>query len=369
VARRGTDAGIPPCIYLNVRVHRDGVSPSSNLVFESSLLTTGAKATVLSGSAKVAPAKLKAILEEIEKEGFNHKSLPDFGSKLAALVLNDSVAAGLEGTTGNHLVVVHDAEASRIPWETICLDKKFPALAGGMSRRYLATDLSVAKWLEQRRHDDWLDVLLVVDPTGDLRGAREEGERIGKLFTASQQVHLTVVIGKEATRARLRAEFASGQYDILHYAGHAYFDPGQTARSGIICSDGNLTGAELVELGNLPSLVFFNACESARVRSQVKRESELVSRNITERIERNAGLAEAFMRGGVANYIGTYWPVSDDAAKSFAGEFYSRVLDGETISSALGKARVEVDKIASQDWADYIFYGSIDFTVKKSSKT
>jgi CHAT domain-containing protein len=225
----------------------------------------------------------------------------------------------------------------------------------------------VAKWLEQRRHDDWLDVLLVVDPTEDLVGAVAEGARIEKLFTASQQVHLTVVKGKAATRARLRAEFGSGNYDILHYAGHAYFDPSQNARSGIVCSDGNLTGAELVELGNLPSLVFFNACESARVRTQVKRESSLVSRSIKDRIERNSGLAEAFMRGGVANYLGTYWPVGDEAAEKFAAEFYQRILEGESISAALAKGREAVDKIRSQDWADYIFYGSIDFAVKKPS--
>ena len=41
-------------------------------------------------------------------------------------------------------MAVHDAEASRIPWETICLNRQFPALSGGMSRRYLAADLSVA---------------------------------------------------------------------------------------------------------------------------------------------------------------------------------------------------------------------------------
>ncbi|HTO04023.1 MAG TPA: CHAT domain-containing protein, partial [Opitutus sp.] len=299
VARRATDPGIPPCIYLNVRARPQ--SSGKQLVFESSLLTTGAKATVLSGAATVDVSALAALMEEIESRKFNQAYLADFGTRLAALVLNDSVAAGLEGTIGNHLVVVHDAEASRIPWETLCLNEKFPGLVGGMSRRYLAADLSVAKWLEQRRHDDWLDVLLVVDPTEDLSGAVKEGQRIDELFTASQQVHLTVVKGKAATRARLRAEFASGNYDVLHYAGHAYFDPGQTARSGIVCSDGNLTGAELVELGNLPSLVFFNACESARVRSEVKRESNHVSRHIQERIQRNSGLAEAFMRGGVAN--------------------------------------------------------------------
>ena len=85
------------------------------LVFESSLLTTGAKATVLSGAATVDVSTLATLLEEIESRKFNHEYLPGFGTRLAALVLNDSVAAGLEGTSGNHLVVVHDAEASRIP--------------------------------------------------------------------------------------------------------------------------------------------------------------------------------------------------------------------------------------------------------------
>jgi len=234
-----------------------------------------------------------------------------------------------------------------------------------MSRRYLADNLSVAKWLEQRREDNWLDVLLVVDPCGDLAGAVEEGRRIESLFKATQQIHLTVVRGPAATRARLRAEFSSGKYDLLHYAGHAYFDPNQNSRSGVVCSDGNLTGAELVELGNLPSLVFFNACESGRVRRAVKPESALATRNIAERIERTAGLAEAFMRGGVANYVGTYWPVSDAAAATFAGIFYERVLAADTLVNALAKARVAVEEIRSQDWADYIFYGSVDFSVKK----
>ena len=366
VARRGGPSGIPPCIYLNVRARRASAA-AAQITIESSLLTTGAKATVLSGQVTVPAAKLTALLAEIEDQKFTHAYLPKFGQALASLVLNDAVAAGLEGTTGNHVVVVHDAEASRIPWETLCLNGKFPALAGGMSRRYIADNLSVAKWLEQRRIDDWLDVLLVVNPTQDLAGAEEEGRRIEQLFNASQQVHLTIVKGKAATRARLRTEFASGKYDILHYAGHAYFDPQQNSRSGIVCSDGNLTGAELVELGNLPSLVFFNACESGRVRKRVVRESARVSHNITERIERSAGLAEAFMRGGVANYIGTYWPVSDDPAKTFADTFYRGVLAGDTLVNALAKSRAEVEKIGSQDWADYLFYGSIDFAVKTAA--
>lgn len=361
--RRGSRRDLPASMYLNVRV-RPGPR-NQNLLFETSLLTTGAKATVLAGSIDVDARALATHLAAIEKEQFNHGNLAAFGTELARLVLPDTIAAGLEGSQHNHLVIVHDAEASRIPWETLCLNGKFPALNGGMSRRYLASNLSVAKWLEQRRQTSWLEVLLVVNPTLDLNGAEAEGQRIEALFGPKPQVRLTTIRGNHATRDRLRREFSSGKYDILHYAGHAEFIPEQPARSGIVCSDGPLTGVELVELGNLPSVVFFNACESARIRKRVTDQGPRVTRNIHERIERNAGLAEAFMRGGVANYIGTYWPVGDVPAKSFATVFYQKLLDGDTLVQALSAARAAVDKIQSEDWADYIYYGSVDFAVKE----
>jgi pimeloyl-ACP methyl ester carboxylesterase len=360
VARRPGLAELPPSIYLTVRTAREG----RNLKFESSLLTTGAKATVMSGEVVLAESALRQHLDLIESERFSFAALPRFGSDLAKLVLDGAILAGLEGCFGNHVVLVHDAEASRIPWETLNLERGFPALEGGMSRRYLAANLSVAKWLEARRQDEWLDILLVVDPTRDLEGARAEGERIQRLFGDRSRVRLTRIDGAAATRARLRTEFGSGRYDILHYAGHAYFDPAHIARSGVVCADGPLTGAELADIGTLPSLVFFNACESARLRRNVKRESAYVTHNLKERIERSVGLAEAFLRGGVANYVGTYWPVGDASAEAFANTFYSTLLAGETLGDALLKGRAEVKARNSVDWADYIFYGSVDFKVK-----
>ena len=54
-----------------------------------------------------------------------------------------------------------------------------------------------------------------------------------------------------------------------------------------------------------------------------------------ERLEQNVGLAEAFLRGGVPNYVGTYWPVADNAAEKFAAEFYAALLAAETLGEAL----------------------------------
>ena len=50
---------------------------------------------------------------------------------------------------------------------------------------------------------------------------------------------------------------------------------------------------------------------------------------MSRRIERAVGLAEAFLRGGVANYVGTYWPVGDAAAEAFAQVFSTELLGAQ----------------------------------------
>jgi CHAT domain-containing protein len=78
-----------------------------------------------------------------------------------------------------------------------------------------------------------------------------------------------------------------------------------------------------------------------------------------------AGLAEAFMRGGVANFLGTYWPVGDAPAKQFAVAFYGRVMKGDAVGAAVQAGRSAVKKSGSKDWADYMFYGNPDFALKE----
>ena len=88
--------------------------------------------------------------------------------------------------------------------------------------------------------------------------------------------------------------------------------------------------------------------------------------SVKKRLEESVGLAEAFLRGGVANYLGTYWPVGDASAKSFAETFYTELLIGKTIGEALLEGRKKVEKeVKSVDWADYIHYGGYDFVLKQ----
>ena len=340
---------------------RQEASVKDGLEFQASVLTSGSKAAVVTERKVVPIAELNQLLAQIERPDFS-RNIVEFGKSLVKLVLSPQILGVLAAAPRRHLVVVHDAAASRLPWETMRVNDWIPALEGGLSRRYSAEDLSIAKMLELRKQSSTLKILLVVDPTSDLPGAEEEGDRIRKLFSSRPGFQIVERVQAQATKPALLKDFASGEYDVLHYAGHAFFDPAKPSRSGILCAGRQvLTGSELISLARLPNLVFFNACEAGRVRKAA------AARTVRARIDRNIGLAEAYLRGGVANYIGTYWPVDDRAATAFADEFYSVLINGTPVGDALLAGRKKVEKLRSIDWADYVLYGSPDFVLKEKS--
>ncbi len=321
----------------------------------TALLGATPKATALAATRRLDRNALDRHVESLGV-GFTPDGIAVFGERLGALLLPAPTREALEAVHDVPLIVVHDTAASRWPWETLCVNGWAPAAAAGLSRRYAAEDLSVAKWREARRLSPVLQVLLVINPTDDLAGAEQEGSRIAAILDRhGAQVQL--LRGAEATRARLLAGFRSGQFDAIHYAGHAFFDAAAPASGGILCAGGRvLSGSDLASLEALPALVCFNACESGRIRQPP---------SVARALGRSAGFAEAFLRGGVANFIGTWWPVSDDAAARFAAALYGRLTRGATIGAALHAARAAVRSLDSADWANYLHYGSLDFVLKE----
>ena len=319
------------------------------------LLGPAPKATAL-----VASRRLDLRLLEREHSrlvpGMSVADLEEFGEHLAGLLLPPEIAEALPTVKSSPLVVVHDTASAHWPWETLSIKGWAPAAVNGLSRRYAAEGMSVAKWREQRRRSREFNVLLVINPTGDLPGAVEEGERVAAMLTQLPGAGITAIRGADATRARLLAEFRSGDYDAIHFAGHAWFDPAAPASSGILCAGGRVvSGADLAAMDSVPALVFFNACESGRLRATV---------NPLRQLDRSVGFAEAFLRGGVANFVGTWWPVSDAAASAFATTLYRDLAKGASIGSALNAGRASVRALPSADWANYLHYGSYDFTLK-----
>jgi CHAT domain-containing protein/pimeloyl-ACP methyl ester carboxylesterase len=365
--------------YLFVRATRDG----SQFLFESTFSAPQGHAATFRETQPVDASELQKALDLVKPSSWTDEvssvEVIKAGETLPVLLLHPTIREALAANAEHPIMLVHDEEASRIPWETLRLgpdNSIVPACSPGITRQYATGNLSVAKWMEERRRDDKLRVLLVVNPTSDLPGAKAEGERIQKILERCPQALLTTVQEAHATRDKLLSLFGSGEFDVVHYAGHAFFDPLSPERSGILCApkDPNnasvLSGADLAGLGQLPLLVFFNACESARVRGV----SPSISRGAQGRkkadhpgrIRAAVGFAEAFMRGGTANFVGTYWPVGDTPAKVFATSFYEDILKGLPLGEVVSQARKKLQalKPAVGDWADYIHFGSPNFVLK-----
>jgi CHAT domain-containing protein len=365
--RRGAPGSAPAqSVFLIVR--EESKPNADPIEFGCSVLTVGSKATVYKGRQSVKRDDLNRQLAQLASDrGLSLAALEKFGSELTQLVLPDSVDTILKRHLDSPLVVVHDAASSQIPWETIRLGTVFPALEAGLSHRYEAEDLSIAKWLQERQRASTLDILLVINPTKDLAGADDEGKRIRTIFEKLKPaVTIRELNGDQARKQEVAACLSSGKFDVIHYAGHAYFDQVDPSKSGILCAGREiLSGADLAGIGSLPSLAFFNACEAGKVRRAGEKTEINPKISTHERVQRGVSFAEAFLRGGIANYIGTYWPVGDAAALTFAENFYQQLLAGEALGSAVMAGRKKVKDLSSADWADYVLYGDPEFVLKK----
>jgi CHAT domain-containing protein len=328
----------------------------------SALLTAGAKAAVLGGRVILSHRTLRAQLARAESGQLEPRDMAHFGDALARLLLPEPVRDGLATMRRRPLVVVHDGEGSRIPWETLRVGDVHPALAGGLTRRYASESLTVARWSQRQTAGTPLQVLMIINPTLDLPGAADEGAALARLLRAAG-ASVELIQGAAATRDAVLHAFGSGRHAVLHFAGHGFFAADDPGRSGLVCASGDvLRGADVTRLGELPALVFFNACEAARVRLPGHRAR---ARRLFA-FRRSTSVAEGYLAGGVANFLGTHWPVGDQAAFAFSTSFYQRLLQGAALGDCVLEARRRVLELGSIDWADYVLYGSPDFTVGRS---
>jgi hypothetical protein len=366
--RAARPATRPAPVYLLVRGEP---AAAGQLRLHTSVLTAGRKAAVLSRTQEIPLAELQRQIRALPPNGARTLAqLRQTGDQLAQLLLPPDLRAALgDLDPRQHVVVVHDLDGSRVPWEALPLGGHEPARSGGMSRRFLTERLSIAKWRAERQRTADLSVLLVVNPTLDLPGTEKEAAAVQRILGSAPRVRLARLDGPEATRRRLLEHLGSGQFDIMHYAGHAFFDAVTPGRCGLVCAGHEiLTGADLANVHHLPSLFFYNACQSARVRSAQTTAAAAVSPLAEEETRSTAlattSLAEALLIGGAANFVGTYWEVGDAPAARFADTFYRQLASGESVGRALVLSRQLLHTDGAVDWADYIHYGDPEFRLK-----
>jgi len=276
------------------------------------------------------------------------------------------------------LKLVVDRSTAAFPWEMGC----FPGRHSGGGLRWLGTDLRLSRQFRSTLSrapglspavNERLRVLVIADPAPEpelqLRGARAEGRRVVELFRAAGgkkfedglklKVDVHSRIGAaECEPVEILAMLLSGDFDIVHFAGHGDFDAEHPDSTGwIFGRDTVLTAREIFRARRVPRLVFANACFSGVVRPGVAFAPEEASQAL-------ATIAHAFFERGVPNYIGSGWPVDDAQALKMADRFYQALLSRQTVGRALHEGRLAVfSEGIEPTWGAYQHYGDPDETL------
>lgn len=218
---------------------------------------------------------------------------------------------------------------------------KSPRPEGGIRVLIIGDPLFNADFLEQAR--------IAGKVWAQLPGAREEAEQVAQSFeqfadifgnTINFQRGVDTRIHQKITRLEFRDMLRKGRYDIIHFAGHALFNPENPEQSAWLFSDGALWAQEirntLARVKNPPWLVYANACEAAMSADNLRKaqyQGDVF------------GLATAFINQGVAAYIAPLWDINDSLAAQMAIDFYHALLLN---TASLGEALYFARQMAKQ---------------------
>ena len=291
-------------------------------------------------------------LDQLDSAG----RLERIGRRMYSLLIPDAMQRLIDETDEFPLTIT--SNNPELPWELLHDGTEFLCLKRTFARM-------PAQQTFPRRTRDFTPpgvrrkttVLLIHSVHGEpLQQAEREITAIeAGLATMSPAPVVTKLSGSDVTASRLTDEISLGDYDLIHYAGHAGFDADRPERSYLLLSTGEHFRAERVQrlLEGHP-VVFLNACESSKSAPQAQ------GRSTGGTVAQAQGLASAFVYGGAQACVGSLWPVFDDTAAELAVEFYRQLIEKrQRVGEALRRARV-LSHSQQQDrttWAAYALYG------------
>jgi hypothetical protein len=197
-----------------------------------------------------------------------------------------------------------------------------------------------------QNRNNFVNMLVVADPTGDLPATQNETNYIINQLRGSN-VRITRY-GTEIRKNQYLDLLKSGRFDLIHYSGHSAssMEPGKSHHWFF---DGPLYGSEIESLSSsrLPKLVFCNSCQSGES-------------SISKEITGNTSLAGSYLKAGAESSIGSIWTVSDTGSADISSDIYRYLLFGSTIGEALLLAKRNSYKRWSfydMVWISFILFG------------
>jgi hypothetical protein len=166
------------------------------------------------------------------------------------------------------------------------------------------------------------------------------------------QEGVEVEFQEPATLMNLHDRLVERPYHALHFMGHGDFD--ERSGQGVLLMEdedreGDMVGGSAlgVLLRDVPTLrlVFLNACETARITKETG-------------LDPFAGVAAAMVLAGIPAVVAMQFPISDRAAITFAGRFYSLLARNYPVDTAVAESRraTYLAEAGTMEWATPVLF-------------
>jgi hypothetical protein len=269
------------------------------------------------------------------------QAIKDFGGRLFTAVFDKPVYTCFSNSlaTASRLRIrlrLKDVpELAYLPWEYL-----YDPLVGSFLS--LSSDTPIVRYMEMPRRIQALGVkpplrvlVMISSPADEAKldveaEWRKLTESVDKL-TRKKSVVLERL--EKATLSALRQRLREQDVHIFHFIGHGKFD--EEVRDGILMMEdedgkgypvsGQLLGMHLHEHRPL-RLAVLNACEGARS-------------SLTDAF---GGTAQSLVQQGIPAVLAMQFKITDQAAITFASEFYGSMADYYPVDAALAQARLAI---------------------------
>ena len=154
-------------------------------------------------------------------------------------------------------------------------------------------------------------------------------------------VSVKLLSASQASYGRVQDELKKTTYDIIHYAGHGFFDAASPEDSYLLFWQDASTKTEKLKMKatelkllldqSEARLVYLSCCYGAAAAGN----TALLDDDFL-------GLTDAVVQAGVPSVLGFRWPVSDAGAHKLALSFYRSLLEQGRPDVALWHARREL---------------------------
>ena len=266
---------------------------------------------------------------------------------LLAASLPSNVTEALKSLTRDTVVVLDlSPDVENLPWEWLVLDGERLCLRNPLVRKPInMTDAARGT----RAMRPLTRLLLIGDTVGNMPGARREVESIAEAYKQRPLASCTLLIEQDATCDAVLSFLETEDYDIVHFAGHAWYDQEEAY---LMCH-----GHELIRARELqsflsrrrPPVVFLNSHYTAFVPPGVRERDKDPTSGAPLRGDWKLEAGPRGMRGftgaalaaGVGVFTGCFGSPSDEGGTVFGLEFHKALLEEKPAAQAFFEARRE----------------------------